>query len=84
MPLHCIALRLIYNIACIINVLMMNTHHVYCIVQGFVAGGEEGGRMAAMRGPSSFVDYKQKVAAMQQQQQQDAEATTGGGGGGGE
>jgi hypothetical protein len=55
-----------------------------CIVQGFVAGGEEGGRMAAMRGPSSFVDYKQKVAAMQQQQQQDAEATTGGGGGGGD
>ena len=55
-----------------------------CIVQGFVAGGEEGGRMAAMRGPSSFVEYKEKVAAMQQQQQQqrDVEATTGGGGGG--
>eukprot|EP01048_Picozoa_sp_COSAG05_P021032 COSAG05_NODE_3750_length_1862_cov_1.591605_1_plen_70_part_00 len=52
----------------------MNTHHVYCIVQGFVAGAEEGGRMAAMRGPSSFVEYKEKVAAMQQQQQQDAEA----------
>jgi hypothetical protein len=72
-------LRLIY-IACII----VSIISIMCIVQGFVAGGEEGGRMAAMRGPSSFVEYKEKVAAMQQQQQQDAEATTGGGGGGGE
>ena len=28
---------------------------------GFVEGGTEGGRMAAMRGPSSFAQYKTKL-----------------------
>lgn len=27
---------------------------------GFVEGGTEGGRMAAMRGPSSFAQYKER------------------------